>query len=136
MAELLRSTRCLPCIAALLLAIATLGAASAMAQSSSNRIVRIVNDEAISTYDVNARLRFIATSSRTPLTGEAAARIRAQVIETLLDEELQLQEANRLGIVVEDEQIQAAIGRIEERNGLGSGDLLQFWPEAMSTPTR
>lgn len=124
MAELLRSITRLPCIAVLLLAITAAG--SVMAQSSSNRIVRIVNDEAISTYDVNARLRFIAISSRTPLTGEAAARIRAQVIETLVDEELQLQEAKRLGIVVEDAEIQAAIRRIEEQNRLEPGGLLKI----------
>lgn len=124
MAELLRSLLRLTLSAALILAAANVVVGSAAAQSGANRIVRVVNDKPISTYDVDSRLRFVSTTSRAPMSGDAAARIREQVLETLIDEQLQLQEAERLGIKVEDAEIQAAIARIEKQNGMAPGQLI------------
>lgn len=124
MAELLRSLLRLTLSAALMLAAAHVAVGSAAAQSGAHRIVRVVNDKPISSYDVDTRLRFVATTSRAPVSSSAAERIREQVLETLIDEQLQLQEAERLGIKVEDAEIQSAIARIEQQNGMAAGQLI------------
>ncbi len=124
MAELLRSLVRLTLSTALLVTAVFVTNGSAIAQSEGLRIVRVVNDRPISSYDVDSRLRFVSMSSRTPLTGEAAARISGQITENLVDEQLQLQEAERLGIKVADSEIQAAIGRIEKQNRMAEGQLI------------
>jgi peptidyl-prolyl cis-trans isomerase SurA len=96
----------------------------AQAQSGDHRIVRVVNDQPISTYDVDARLRFVAVSGRSAVTGEALNRLRTQVIENLIDEQLQMQEAKRLDLTVSDEEIQAAVSRIENQNKMQAGQLI------------
>ena len=65
-----------------------------------------------------------ATAGRPP-SNESLQRIRAQVLETLIDERIQLQEAERLGITVENEEIQAAIATIEKTNGMPEGALVE-----------
>lgn len=91
---------------------------------SLHTIERIVNDDPISRYDIDARLRMVYATAGRPPTEESRQRVRAQVLETLIDERIQLQEAERLGIAVENEEIQAAIGRIEESNRMEEGALV------------
>ena len=124
MADLLRSLLRLTLSAALLFAAATVAMDSASAQSGAHRIVRVVNDQPISSYDVESRLRFVSTTAQSTLPADAMARIRGQVVENLIDEQLQLQEATRLGITAEDSEIQAAIARIEKQNNMEAGQLL------------
>ena len=124
MADLLRSLLRLTLSAALLFAAATVAMDSASAQSGAHRIVRVVNDQPISSYDVESRLRFVSTTAQSTLPADAMARIQGQVVENLIDEQLQLQEATRLGITAEDSEIQAAIARIEKQNNMEAGQLL------------
>ena len=109
-----------------LLAFWAVQASPGWAQTVSHRILRVVNDQPISSYDVDSRLSFVSTTSRTPLSGDARERIRSQIIETLIDEELQNQEAARLSIEVEDAEIQAAVSRIESQNNMQPGQLIQM----------
>lgn len=102
------------------------GSSSAFGQTVSHRILRVVNDQPISSYDANSRLRFVSTASRSDVSGDARERILGQIIETLIDEELQKQEAKRLGIEVEDAEIQAAVSRIEKQNNMQPGQLIQM----------
>ncbi|MCA8927154.1 MAG: peptidylprolyl isomerase [Alphaproteobacteria bacterium] len=97
-----------------------------MAQASaSNKIVRIVNDYPISEYDVDARLRMVIATAGRPTSESALQRIRSQVLEGLTDERIQLQEASRLGLTVDNEEIQSAIATIEKSNGMAQGALLK-----------
>lgn len=102
------------------------GLSAAQAQNSSYRIIRIVNDQPITSYDVAARLRLVSATSRSPISREEAERFTQQIIDNLVNEKLQLQEANRLNIAVEDAEIQAAVQRIENQNGLQPGQLIQI----------
>ncbi len=107
-------------------------AASAQNQSASpaHTIVQIVNDEPISTYDIEARMRLVITTAGQAVSAEALGRIRHQVIETLIDERVQLQEAKRLGIKVEDAEIQNAVATIEKTNRMEPGGLLSKLTQA------
>ena len=101
---------------------------SAVGQSrggfSPQMVVQIVNDEPISTYDIDARMRLVLTTSGQAATQESLGRIRHQVLETLIDEKVQLQEATRLGVKVEDLAIQNASATIEKTNRLAPGTLV------------
>jgi peptidyl-prolyl cis-trans isomerase SurA len=88
-------------------------------------IVATVNDDVISDYDVEQRMRLVLSTSPGQVTQQQIQRLRAQVLETLIDEALQIQEAGRLSIRVLDQEIQQAIKRIEEQNNLPVGGLAE-----------
>jgi peptidyl-prolyl cis-trans isomerase SurA len=80
------------------------------------RIVAVVNDDVISAQDLNDRLQLVTLSSGIPDSEEARARLAPQVLRSLIEETLQLQEAERLDITVEDAEIQRTLANIAERN--------------------
>lgn len=124
---LMRSSLCARLLAvAAVFAVAGADLAAAQGQSSSYRIIRIVNDQPITSYDVNARLRLVSATAPTAISSEDAERFTQQIIDNLINEKLQLQEADRLNIEVQDSEIQAAVQRIENQNGLQAGQLIQF----------
>ena len=61
-------------------------------------IAVIVNDEVISRYDVNQRVRLILVTSGIPATEENVKRIEEQAIKALIDEKIQIQEAIKLKV--------------------------------------
>ncbi|MBS8259160.1 peptidylprolyl isomerase [Roseibium polysiphoniae] len=77
---------------------------SAVAQTS---IKVIVNDEAITSYDIQQRARLITMTQR---KGGATARRMAE--QELIDDKLKLTEAARVRISVSDSQINGAYGNI------------------------
>ena len=91
----------------------------------SDRIVAVVNNEVISTADVNNRARLFALSTGMPMSTEVVGRLKPQILRQLVDERLRMQEAQRRKIVVTDQQIAAAIRDIEQRNGMQPGALRQ-----------
>ena len=91
--------------------------------SPTERIVAVVNGDAITTGDVSARCRLFALSTGLPVTQEVLDRLRPQVLKQLIDERLRLQEVQRRKIVVGDREIADAIGEIEQRNGMPKGAL-------------
>ncbi|MDT7952116.1 MAG: peptidylprolyl isomerase [Acetobacteraceae bacterium] len=123
----------------LLCAALAIGAAPALAQhrgtqapapskgqaepTDSERIVAVVNGDAITSGDVTARGRLFALSTGLPVTPEVLNRLRPQVLKQLVDERLRLQEVQRRKIVVGDRDIAEAIGEIEARNGMPKGAL-------------
>lgn len=88
-------------------------------------IAAVVNDQLISTYDLQARLRLALFSSNLPDTQENRQRLLPQVLRQLVDERLQLQEAQRLGQTVSDKELSDAQATIERQNNLPPGTLPQ-----------
>ena len=114
-------------IAVLVLTLGALGLISAAggpgAAQGVQRIAAIVNDEVISVYDLAQRIRLLLSTSRSRPTREIMRRMETQVLQTLIEERLQLQEASRLNINVNDSEIQDAIRFIEDQNGMAEGSL-------------
>lgn len=90
------------------------------------RIAAVVNDEVISIYDLVARIDIIIATTNLTDSPELRRQIAPQVLRSLIDEQLQLQEAQRLGIEVDDSELEEAIARVEERNNLPKGGLDRF----------
>lgn len=87
------------------------------------KIVAVVNGDAITSGDVSARGRLFALSTGLPVTPDVLERLRPQVLKQLVDERLRLQEVQRRKIVIGDRDIAQAISDIESRNGMKSGAL-------------
>jgi peptidyl-prolyl cis-trans isomerase SurA len=82
----------------------------------STGVAAIVNDYVISDYDLNQRVAlFIATSGVRP-TPETLTQIRAQVLRSVEDEILQLQEAARHKISVTKPEVDRALQNIANDN--------------------
>ena len=90
------------------------------------RIVAVVNDEVISAQDLNERLQLVTLTSGIADSEQARARLAPQVLRSLIEESLQLQEAKRLGITVEDAEIQQALSNIAERNRMTVETMQRF----------
>ena len=71
-----------------------------------------VNDVIISGYDVDQRKRLVALGA--PNASEE--EIEAQALNVLISDELKLQEAERVGVTIPDDQIDDAVASVAQRN--------------------
>ncbi len=104
-------------ILAITLAIfASFSAVPARAADAVAGIAAVVNDEAISMADVEARMRLVMVSSGLPGNAEIRSKILPQVVEGLIEEQLKMQEARRNKLDVSDEEVQDGLKTIAEQN--------------------
>ena len=85
----------------------------------------IVNDEVISRYDVNQRVKLILVTSGIPATEENLKRIETQSIRALINERIQLQEASKLEVPESQEEIQVMLDRIAKGNQTTSEGIVE-----------
>ena len=105
--------------------VVALGALASPSTLHAQAIVAVVNDAVVTDLEVAERLRLaLALVGQSP-TAANAEQWRPQVLRTLVDERLQVQEARRLGIVVSEEQVDAALGEVASRNGRSADALLE-----------
>jgi peptidyl-prolyl cis-trans isomerase SurA len=97
----------------------------AMAQNAL-RIAAVVNDEVISVYDLNARLSLLIKSSGKRARPDDVRRLAPQVLRSLIDEKLKLQEAKRLGVSVSEADLERGLGVVSSRNKVPRNRLDQF----------
>jgi peptidyl-prolyl cis-trans isomerase SurA len=83
------------------------------------RAVAVVNDEVVSMLDLDMRIRLTILATGQKDSGELRKRILPQIVRTLIDERLQMQEAERLDIKASEEQINRAVSEIAQRNKMG-----------------
>lgn len=92
--------------------------ASAIAAPDSASVVAVVNGQVITSQDILARARLLALSVGMTPAPEVVARLEPQVTKQLIDQTLQQQEINKLGITVSAQELADAISHIEQSNGL------------------
>lgn len=97
-------------LAALALSLVTSAAPSA--QEILEKIEVLVNDEVISAYDVQQRLGLVVASTGGVRNQEELMRLRDQVLSSMVDERLQLQEAAQYEVEVSDAEIDDAYMRV------------------------
>ena len=101
-----------------------------LAQSNSEAInllsiVAIVNDEPITMMDLDARIRLIIISSNLPNNLETRKNLSGQVLQSLISERLQHQEAKKLGIRVTNQEVENNIKFIEKQNNMPENQLIE-----------
>src|SRR4030081_936893 len=89
-------------------------------------IAAVVNDDVISFYDLASRARMVLISSNIPDTPENRQRIVPQVLRSLIDEKLELQEAKRQNVTVTEEEMKKGIEQLEKQNNMRPGQLDEF----------
>ena len=88
------------------------------------RIAAIVNDEIISGFDLENRVRLVATSTNSSKSPAALRRLAPQVLRQMIDERIQLHEAKKLNVRVSSREINGTIANLERQSGLRPG---QIW---------
>lgn len=90
------------------------------------RIVALVNDEVISLRDINERARIIMATTRMPDNPEIRRAVRDQALRSLVDERLQMQEAKRRGITVNQQDVDSAVAMVERQMNIPAGRFEEF----------
>jgi len=101
-------------------------ASAAVAQQHHQRIAAVVNDEVVSLQDLADRLELVMLTSGIPDSQQARSRLAPQVLRSLIEETLQLQEAARLNVTVDQQELDVALQNIAERNNMGVDDMRRF----------
>lgn len=81
-------------------------------------IVAVVNKGVITASDVNARMGLIAASSGLKPSKELDEKLRPQIVEMLIDEQIRSQEAERLGLKIDPKEIDAGFEQIAKQNNI------------------
>ena len=102
------------------------GAFSATLKSQDiQAIAVIVNDEVISRYDVNQRVRLILVTSGIPANEENIKRIEEQAIKALIDEKIQIQEAIKLEVPDSPNEVNLMLDNIARSNQTTAEGILE-----------
>ena len=106
------------------------------------RIAAIVNDEVVSVMDLVGRINLVIFSTGLQNSAETRKRIGPQVLRTLIDERLRLQEAKRRNISVTEAELRERIRLIEQQNNIPENQITKFLeaqhiaPKSMFTQIR
>ncbi len=111
---------------ALLIFAAACCSAPARAQDDVQRIAAVVNDQVVSNFDLAGRIRLTIVSSGLQDSPEIRARLTPQILRTLIDEALEVEEAKRLNITVGTADIQQALTRIAKQNDMTDNQFSDF----------
>lgn len=96
---------------------------STQAQENVFRIAAIANDKIITVSDIDNRLNLILATSSLESTPEMIKSLKEQILKSLIDEALEIQEAEKKGVTVNQEEVDKAIGYIEKQNDKPEGSL-------------
>jgi peptidyl-prolyl cis-trans isomerase SurA len=91
-----------------------------------DRVAAVVNDGVVTTSELDEQVAMITerlNEQRTQLP--PADVLRSQVLDRLVVQEIQLQRANKLGLKIGDEQVNAALADIAKRNNLSLAQMPQ-----------
>ncbi len=78
------------------------------------RIAAVVNDEVVSMFDLVERMKLVVFNTGLANTPEVMQRLAPQVLRTLIDERLWLQEAKRRNVLVTEDEIATEFKQIEK----------------------
>lgn len=101
------------------------GSASAQTSGDVQKIVAVVNDEIISEYDVKERMQLITSTTGALRNQEEYDQLRKTVIQLLVDEKLQLQEAKEQKINISDAEVQQRFDEMAARNNISPAQFTQ-----------
>src|ERR1700722_10174151 len=108
---LLRTAAC-----AVLATILALPIGHVRAAEPEEKIVAVVNDEAISEADLNGRMKLALLAGNYPDNAEVRAKLQPQVLRVLIDDQLRIQEAKRLKLSVDKEEVDNELKGTAESN--------------------
>ena len=106
-----------------------LGLAPPAAAQDAMGIAAVVNDRAISIFDLEMRVDVAIYNANLARTDEMRRRVAGAVLRNLIDEALRLEEARSKGIRVTERDMEEAVAQVEDGNGVPRGRLEAFLAE-------
>ncbi len=85
-------------------------------QARTEAIAAVVNQDAISMNDLGDRLHLTMASAGLPNSPEIRKKLIPQVLDSLVEEQLKMQEARRLDIKITKEDIEAGFAELAKQN--------------------
>ena len=79
-------------------------------------IAAVVNEGAISARDLDKRMKLIMASSGLPNNKEIRSKLVPQILGSLINEQLMLQEANKMGVKIEHAEIEQGFEQVAAQN--------------------
>ncbi len=101
------------------------GSAAAQVPSDVQKIVAVVNDEIISEYDVKERMQLITSTTGQLRNQEEYDQLRKTVVQLLVDEKLQVQEAKEQKINITDAEVNQRFNEMAARNNISAAQFTQ-----------
>ncbi len=92
-------------------------------------IIAKVNNEIITNLDLENRLKMALDLSKLPNEEEIKNKLKPRVLDGLINETLKIQEANRLGVFVTNQEVTEQINRLERRLGIEQNTLLSSYKQ-------
>ena len=99
---------------------------SALFSQDIQAISAIVNDEVISRYDVQQRVQLIVSTSGIKPTQENISRLEAQALRSLVNEKIQLQEAEKLDVPSSEQEVSLMLERIANGSQMSGEEILEL----------
>ena len=97
---------------------------TAMAQSP-HGIAAVVNDDIVTTHDLRQRTLFMVATTGVERDEKSIARAQQQALRNLVDEHIQMQEAEKFDQTIADEEVNQSVARLIGRNGLDPNEVVQ-----------
>jgi peptidyl-prolyl cis-trans isomerase SurA len=112
----------LSCFLALIFLLALMPAA----QAATERIAMVINDDVITASEVAARTRLILVSAGLPNTPEVRQKLAPQILNSLVEEKLMMQEAKRQKITISKDEIARGFETVAKQNNLSADQFRQI----------
>jgi peptidyl-prolyl cis-trans isomerase SurA len=98
----------------------------AVALADNMRIAAVVNEDAISQADVMERMKLVLASSGLPNKKEVYAKVLPQVVNSLIEDQIKLQEAARNEIDVTEEDVMNGFNTVAAQNNMSGEQFMQI----------
>ncbi len=126
----LRNVAGLACAVAVSLAsILAHASADPATRGQTMRAAAVVNDIVISSYDLDQRVKLAMVTSGQQPSADLARRLHDQILRQLVDEMLQMLEAQKYNVKVTPEDIDGALKRIGQQNNITSDQINKMLDE-------
>ena len=98
--------------------------APAYAQSAPHGIAAVVNSDIVTIHDLRQRVLFMMATTGAEADEASIQRLQRQALRNLVDEHLQMQEAEKYEQSISDEEVNDRVARLLSRNGADPNKLV------------
>lgn len=96
-----------------------------IALAQAQGIAAVINDDIVTSRDLQQRVLFMLATTGAKRDEESIRRIQRAALKNLVDEHIQMQEAEKFEQTIADAEVQRSVTRLIGRNGLDPQDVAQ-----------
>jgi len=97
---------------------------SAHAQDAPHGIAAVVNSDIVTIHDLRQRVLFMMATTGAERDEASVQRLQRQALRNLVDEHLQMQEAETYELSISEEDVNSSVGRLLSQNGTDPNQLI------------